>query len=89
MEAAVSYADELGVGQLATAVDPGSRDANRFMARLGFGPRATLRFAPVATVQSKVGGSHAGRAPAGRQLGQILAARRSMRRTSPTGDSAR
>lgn len=84
MQAAVTYAEELGVGQLATAVDSGSRDANRFMARLGLGTRATLRFAPVATVQSKVCGSPVGRAPAPRQLGQILAARRSMRRTSTT-----
>lgn len=87
MQAAVTYADELGVGQLTTAVDSGSRDANRFMARLGLGPRATLRYAPVATVQSKVCGSHAGRAPAPRQLGQILAARRSMRRTSATASA--
>lgn len=83
MEAAVTYADEMGVGHLVTAVDSRSRDANRFMARLGLGPRATLRIAPLATVQSKVGVSTPGRAPAGRQLGQILAARRSMRRTSP------
>lgn len=87
MEAAVAYAEELGVGQLATAVDSASRDANRFMARLGLGPRATLRYAPVATVQSKVCGSPAGRAQTGRQLGQILAARRSMRRTAPAGDA--
>lgn len=84
MEAAVSYADEMGVGQLVTNVDSRSRDANRFMARLGLGPRATMRIAPLATVQSKVGVNTPGRAPAGRQLGQILAARRSMRRTSAT-----
>ncbi|MCY7395133.1 MAG: GNAT family N-acetyltransferase [Nocardioides sp.] len=92
MEAAAMYADELGVGHLATAVDTGSRDANRFMARLGLGPQATLRVAPLAIVQSKVGQSKSGvcapgRAPAGRQLGQILAARRSMRRTSPAAPS--
>lgn len=77
MEAAVSFGEELGVTHIATAVESSSRDSNRFMARLGLGPRATLRVAPLATVQSKVG---AHRAPAGRQLGQILAARRSMRR---------
>lgn len=88
MEAAVTYADELGVGHLITAVDSGSRDPNRFMARLGLGPRATLRIAPLATVQSKVAIGTPGRAPAGRQLGQILAARRSMRRTSPAAPAA-
>jgi GNAT superfamily N-acetyltransferase len=82
IEAALTFAEELNCGQLATAVDSGSRDANRFMARLGLGPRATLRIAPTATVQSKVGLAAPGRAPAGRQLGQILAARRSMRRSS-------
>lgn len=82
MEAAVSFGDELGVAHVATAVEPGSRDANRFMARLGLGPKATLRVAPLATVQSKVQpkGAASGRPQSGRQLGQILAARRSMRR---------
>lgn len=82
IEAAVTFAEELNCGQVATAVDTGSRDANRFMARLGLGPRATLRMAPTATVQSKVNMTTPGRAPAGRQLGQILAARRSMRRST-------
>lgn len=80
VEGAVTFGEELGVGHLVTAVDSGSRDANRFLARLGLGPKATLRFAPLAVVQSKVAGSIPGRAPTGRQLGQILAARRSMRR---------
>ena len=84
MEAAVAFGDELGVAHVATAVEPGARDANRFMARLGLGPKATLRVAPLATVQSKVQPKSAttGRAPSGRQIGQILAARRSMRRPS-------
>ena len=88
MEAAVAFGDELGVAHVATAVEPSSRDANRFMARLGLGPRATLRVAPLATVQSKVQPKSAAsaRTQSGRQLGQILAARRSMRRpaTLPT-----
>lgn len=91
MGAAVAFGEELGVSQIATAVATTSRDANRFMARLGLGPRATLRVAPLATVQSKVAAATPGRAPAGRQLGQVLAARRSMRRasalpTTPSGD---
>lgn len=83
LEAAVAFGDDLGVAHVATAVDSASRDTNRFMARLGLGPRATLRVAPLAVVQSKVAASTPGHAPAGRQLGQILAARRSMRRPGP------
>ena len=40
MEAAVAFAEELGIAHVATAVVAGSRDANRFMARLALGPYA-------------------------------------------------
>lgn len=38
MEAAVSWAEERGAGFVATAAPTGSRDANRFLARLALGP---------------------------------------------------
>ena len=47
VEAAVSFAEELGIGHLATAVSAAARDSNRFMARLALGPGALgvlLRF---------------------------------------------
>jgi GNAT superfamily N-acetyltransferase len=84
MDAAVDFADELGIGHVGTAVETGSRESNRFMARLALGPAATLRVAPTATVKARLHqGLPAARAR-GRQLTQIVAARRSMRRTSPT-----
>jgi GNAT superfamily N-acetyltransferase len=82
MDAAVTWAEELGVGHLATAAVAGSRDANRFMARIALGPYAVLRVATTHAVRSRLS---AHRRPAqssgGRQLTQVLAARRSMRRS--------
>ena len=46
MEAAVAFAEERGIAHIATAAVSGSRDANRFMARLALGPHAILRLAP-------------------------------------------
>lgn len=83
VEAAVSFAEELGIGHIGTAVMAGARESNRFMARLGFGQAAALRLAPTATIKTRL---HGGRARVGRvghrQLTTVLAARRSMRRTS-------
>ena len=54
MDAAVAWAEERGVGHLASAAPSGSRDANRFMARLALGPMATLRLAPTTVVRAKL-----------------------------------
>jgi GNAT superfamily N-acetyltransferase len=75
MEAAVAFADEHGVGHLATAAASGSRDGNRFMARLALAPQAVLRVAPVPLVRAKLNPQRAG----ARQVTQVLAARRSQR----------
>ena len=82
MEASVAYAEEHGVGHLVTAATSGSRDANRYMARLGFSPNVTVRTAPTQLVRAKVEAQRpaAERIAGRRQLGQLLAARRSMRR---------
>lgn len=85
MEAAVQFAEESGVGHLATAAETTSRDANRFLARLGLGPSATFRIAPVAVVRTKLTGGRVGGRTAQRgQLSQVLAARRSLRRREAT-----
>ena len=82
MDTAVSWAEELGIGHVATAAVAGSRDANRFMARIALGPYAVLRVATTHAVRSRL---TAHRRPAtstgGRQLTQVLAARRSLRRS--------
>lgn len=88
MEAAVSFAEELGVHHVTAAATSGSRDANRFMARLALGPLAVLRVAPTHVVRSRITAQQ----PAvlqrgGRQLGHVLAARRSMRRAHAARDS--
>ncbi|GEP37207.1 hypothetical protein NPS01_08700 [Nocardioides psychrotolerans] len=87
MESAVAFAEELGIGHVATAASSGSRDANRFMARLALGPHATVRVAPTQVVRAKLTAQRpAPPSTSGRQLTRVLAARRSMRRAqSPTG----
>lgn len=49
--AAASYAEERGLDQVVVSVHPGSRDANRFFARLGFAPVAVRRVAPTAVIR--------------------------------------
>lgn len=89
MEAAVGFADERGIGHVASAASAGSRDANRFMARLALGPQATLRLAPTAVVKAKLTAQRPAVArPSGRHhLTHVLAARRSLRKSqaSTTG----
>lgn len=80
MEAAVQFAEERGVGYVATAAATGSRDANRFMARLALSPVATLRIGPTALFRARIDAARKGARPSPRQLTQVVAARRSMRR---------
>ncbi len=80
MEAAVVFAEENDAVHVATAAEAGSREANRFMARLGFSQRATYRTAPTAVVRARVGGPRTDPATGARSIGSVLAARRSLRR---------
>lgn len=52
--AAASFGEQHGCEQLVVSVHPGSRDANRFFARLGFAPLAVRRVAPVAIVRRRL-----------------------------------
>jgi ribosomal protein S18 acetylase RimI-like enzyme len=52
--AAAAHAEAHGVDQIVVSVHPGSRDANRFFARLGFAPMAVRRAAPVAVVRRRL-----------------------------------
>jgi GNAT superfamily N-acetyltransferase len=75
VETAVTWAEELGIGHVGTAASSGSREANRFMARLALGPQAVLRVAPTAAVRARLAARH----PGARQVTQVLAVRRSLR----------
>jgi ribosomal protein S18 acetylase RimI-like enzyme len=55
VSAAATYAEQRGIDQLVVSVHPGSRDANRFFARLGFAPLAVRRTAPVVAVRRRLG----------------------------------
>jgi GNAT superfamily N-acetyltransferase len=82
MDASVAWAEELGITHLGTAAAAGSRDANRFMARIALGPYAVLRVAPTHAVRARLTAHRRpGQSTGGRQLTQVLAARRSMRRS--------
>lgn len=76
LTAAVAFAERRGVTQVMTASTTQSREANRFLARLGLGQLATVRCAPTALLRARLGA----RSPRARQTGQVVAARRSMRR---------
>ena len=83
IDAGVAWAEEHGIGHVATAVASASRDANRFMARLALGPYAMLRVASTGSVRMRLASHHSaapGAAKGTRQLTQVLAARRSLRR---------
>jgi len=81
MDAAVTFAEDRGINHVASAAVAGSREANRFLARLALGPLATLRLAPTAAVRAKLSTRtrHAVGVRPSRQLSQVLAARRSLR----------
>lgn len=54
LHSATGLADRLGFDRIASAVPSSARDANRFFARLGFGPAVTRRVASVSAVRRRV-----------------------------------
>jgi ribosomal protein S18 acetylase RimI-like enzyme len=91
MNAAVTWAEELGVPYISTAVAPNSRAANRFMVRLSLGPKAVHRVSPTPAVRAQLSAMlptaprTSDRMSGRRHLGQVLAARRQLSRR-PTED---
>lgn len=86
MEAATAFAEENGILHVVTAVHHSSREANRFMARLGLAPAVLYRVAPTAVLRSRVAPSRsAGTAENTRS--KVLAARRSLRRARAERDT--
>ncbi len=90
IEAAVSWAEEKDTTHLMAAASVHSRDANRFMARLGLSQIAIVRGANVKALRAKLPVDP----PAGamvssrnhRSVGQVLAQRRLQRRVQAKSD---
>jgi N-acetylglutamate synthase-like GNAT family acetyltransferase len=84
MEATLSWAEEKESTHVVAAASVGSRDTNRFMARLGLGQVAVMRAATVSALRAKMPVEPPAAARVGtrshRNVGQVLAQRRSMRR---------
>lgn len=83
MDAAVTFAEERGIANVAAAAASGSRDGNRFLARLALTPVATLRIASTATVRARLMALRpvaSRNGASSRQLDRVLAARRILRR---------
>jgi GNAT superfamily N-acetyltransferase len=79
LEAAVTFAEERGIGFVGAAAFASSRDANRFFARLGMGPQAVLRVAPTATVRQRLSRRRSARPVERRHVDRVLAVRRGRR----------
>jgi ribosomal protein S18 acetylase RimI-like enzyme len=75
--AAASFAEEHGIDQLVVSVHPGSREAARFFARLGFAPLAVRRTAPVSVVRRSLS--------LGERNAEHLVRRRTKRPVRPVG----
>lgn len=87
VRAAAAFAEERGILTMATIATAGSREANRYFARLGLSPHALVRSAPVALVASRLEPASTQRTPRGRQgakLADVMAARRAVRRAAIT-----
>jgi GNAT superfamily N-acetyltransferase len=85
MEATVSWAEEKESSHVIAAASVSSRDSNRFMARLGLTQVAVMRAATVSSLRAKMPVEPPAAARVGsrshRNVGQVLAQRRSMRRS--------
>jgi GNAT superfamily N-acetyltransferase len=84
VEATLTWAEARGIGSVLTSVPATHREANRFLARLGMAPVAALRGGSVAALRARLphDPSVVARQTSrvGRNVGQVVAARRSQRR---------
>lgn len=87
LAATARWADECGLDAVAVSAPPGSRELNRYYARLGFAPVAVRRVAPVALLRRRLGEGAAAPAVAGRG-GRRLTRRRATRGLHPQVDRA-
>jgi len=80
LDAALSWAEEKDVSHITAITTSTSRESNRFLARLGLGTAATVRIASTAAVRRKLTPETIRSPEARRQLGRVLAQRRTIQR---------
>jgi GNAT superfamily N-acetyltransferase len=80
LEAALDWAEEKDVTHITAITTSNSRDTNRFLARLGLATAATVRIASTAAMRRKLTPEVIRAQDARRQLGRVLAQRRSVQR---------
>jgi len=80
LDAALSWAEEKDVTHITAITDSNARETNRFLARLGLGTAATIRIASTATMRRKLNPDRIRSHHTRRQLGRVLAQRRSIAR---------
>lgn len=79
LEEAVAWAEEKDIAHVTAITASNSRDTNRFLARLGLSPIATVRVAPTAALRDRL------RPAPARSVSRVLAQRRVMRRRTTEG----
>lgn len=84
VEAALTWAEQQDIASVVTSVPASHREANRFLARLGMAPVASIRGGAVATLRGRLPHDPSAAARQNgrsvRSVGQVVAARRSQRR---------
>lgn len=80
LDVAVSWAEEKDIARVSAITASNSRDTNRFLARLGLAPVATVRMTNTALLRRKLTPEAIRPLDARRNLGRVLAQRRSIQR---------
>lgn len=78
LDAACAWAEEKDIETVTAYSNSQSRDINRYLARLGLTTFATVRYASTASLRAKLS-PHRGTI-SGRQIGRVIAQRRTLRR---------
>jgi GNAT superfamily N-acetyltransferase len=86
LDVAVTWAEDKDVSHVTAITSSSSRDTNRFLARLGLATVASVRVANTAVLRRKLTPEPLRASDSRRNLGRILAQRRSMRAFDPDPD---
>ena len=88
LDTALVWAEEKDVTHVTAITNSNARDTNRFLARLGLATAATVRIGSTAGVRRKLNPDPIRVHDTRRQLGRVLAQRRSVQRRALGGPSA-